>query len=689
MAGRDRGAEQARRMRAKLAELDAWWHAGTQQLATESGWRDWTTMAARFPQGEFDVANLVVIGQQHSRATALADYRGWQAMGRQVTKGERGIAIWSSSRDGEPVPRYVFDISQTHVPDDADTTHLTAAPRRDPATARHALADIAASHGVDDASRVVDDGAAAEQLAHRLSRVVHERHDDARPGEDDAAAHLVLAAHGLAPPRYTGPVPPGLTADTAQPAAARILATARALAPAHTQPADQERMRAQRAHGQRSLAEATTVADRAESTAALATPPGRVPDRAGGAVGERDPFPTSDRLDRLAALNRAAAAFYRDQFDAAPDVQSYLGQRVGDLDTTRARFVVGYAPAGWTPLLDHLRAQGHADHDLVDAGLVQRTAKGTLIDRFRDRILIGLHDEQGRLAGFIGRDHANQTGDGIPKYLNTPATELFDKSRVLLGVAEQHADLAAGAAPVACEGPFDVLALATVPGNHGQLAPVASSGTALTAEQVALLAEASRAERVVLGYDADPAGRAATLRAADLLAPLGRDVRVAALADGHDPASWVCAHPDPREALAAFLDDTRTRPAVAVAVDERIDRFGEQLQWVDGRVAAMRHAVAALDGHPASVVTEQALCIATRLEMDPVTVAEEIGETGKGDRAAARATRTRTEAPALARPHPASLARMASPTGPSTRAPRRGDTAPQRATRAPDHDRGR
>jgi DNA primase len=689
MGTRGRGRQQDRdqRIRDKLAELDAHLAVQTQRLSTADGWRDWVDLAARFPHGEFSVTNLLLIGHQDPAASAVANYQGWQSLGRQVSKDERGLAILTKDRDsGAAVPAYVFDVSQTQPHPDLPPPSPRPDERLSASALRDSMARLAVEYGVavpDAAGDVQAVSALARVLGRHLLAVHHPPGErDAVEAETEAVSYLVLRAHGLTDPPYSGPAITASSASeldgvTAVAAAERVLTASRVLlAPTHTAGRSDERGRELLAHGRRTLSHAAALAQRAELSAAITDR--RASGRRGRSleqVGERDLFPTRDQLERLAAVNVAAAAFYREQLVATPPVRDYLRARVGDGRALPRGFVVGYAPPGWTALLDHLRASGFADRDLLDAGVVQQTRRGTLIDRFRDRVLVGLRDEQGRLAGFIGRTMQGDGSDAVPKYLNTCATALFDKGRVLLGLHEQRQALADGAVPVLVEGPFDVLAVTTAPHNEGRVAPVATSGTAVSAQQVAMVLQAASADTVVLAHDGDAGGREATLRTAEMMLPLQRDVRAAELPDRHDPASWAREYPE--QAVAPYLDDGRTRSGLELVIDARIETFGEHLEFVDGRVDAMRHAVRVLGGQPPQVVAEQALRIARRLDLDPVTVAEEIGEVPKSDRAAQRALARRAQdvsadtelAPGRRRRHPAALAHLASPSDPAVRGP--------------------
>src|SRR3712207_3022379 len=132
-----------------------------------------------------------------------------------------------------------------------------------------------------------------------------------------------------------------------------------------------------------------------------------------------------------------------------------------DVCSSDLRFTPGYAPAGWTALVDHLRGLGATETELVAAGLAQRARTGALIDRFRDRLTLPIHDADGAIVGFIARRNptAADVGRAGPKYLNTPGTDLYRKGEHLFGLYETRGALAAGGTPALVEGPLDAIAL--------------------------------------------------------------------------------------------------------------------------------------------------------------------------------------------------------------------------------------
>ena len=162
---------------------------------------------------------------------------------------------------------------------------------------------------------------------------------------------------------------------------------------------------------------------------------------------------------RLLAAHQEASGFYAERLAAADGEgpRAYLRSRgLGSL-LTATPWKLGYAPASWTALTDHLHERGFTTDELLTAGLAVTTRTGGVVDRFRDRVMLPVRNHDGDLVGFVGRA-APHAGSDVPKYLNSPRTPVFDKSALLFGLSESHDALTAGAVPVIVEGPFDVLA---------------------------------------------------------------------------------------------------------------------------------------------------------------------------------------------------------------------------------------
>ncbi|MDH7485222.1 MAG: DNA primase [Anaerolineae bacterium] len=216
------------------------------------------------------------------------------------------------------------------------------------------------------------------------------------------------------------------------------------------------------------------------------------------------------RRQRLLEITAAAAAYYHRLLlgNEGERARAYLAQRQISSETIE-RFQLGYAPDAWEALQHHLRGQGYAPADLEAAGLIIPRSDGTYYDRFRDRLMIPIHDLRGRPIAFGARllpggREADERAQ--PKYINSPQTLLFDKSRELFGLhAARQAIRAAGAA-VIVEGYMDVLSAH----QHGFANVVATMGTALTEQQLRRLKRDT--SRFILALDADVAGQAATLR---------------------------------------------------------------------------------------------------------------------------------------------------------------------------------
>ncbi len=262
--------------------------------------------------------------------------------------------------------------------------------------------------------------------------------------------------------------------------------------------------------------------------------------------------------ERLAQVNRLTADFYQACY---PDswAQPYLAERFGVDLTGHPDLQPGYAPAGWTTLVTHLRRQGISDAEMLAAGVATTASTGRLIDRFRDRAVFPIRHD-GVVLGFVGRRHPDRTDDDKagPKYLNTGETLLFHKGDQLFTTGPLDADVT----PVIVEGPMDAIAVTLA----GTAATSASHrfGTSLTDDQAAQLRQHGHRTPIV-ATDADLAGRVAAERDYWILTPYGHDPRHAALPDGTDPADLVATGRG--SVLADALENAR--PLADHLVDER------------------------------------------------------------------------------------------------------------------------
>ncbi|HEY8181205.1 MAG TPA: DNA primase [Thermoanaerobaculia bacterium] len=236
----------------------------------------------------------------------------------------------------------------------------------------------------------------------------------------------------------------------------------------------------------------------------------------------------NDKDDLLEVVDEASVAFH--QALGFPDnaARKYLDDRKVADDIIK-KYGFGYAPDSWDYILTRL-ARKYGEKTLELAGLVMPRKSGNgYYDRFRNRLMIPIHSETGALVGFGGRSL-----DGSdPKYLNSPESELFNKSRLLYNLHRSKDAMRRIDRAILVEGYFDVIALdhAGVPGV------VASMGTSLTTGQAALLRRCTT--KVVIAYDGDDAGRNATLRAAPVLLSAGLTVTALDLQGEKDPDSLV------------------------------------------------------------------------------------------------------------------------------------------------------
>ncbi|MCS7170029.1 MAG: DNA primase, partial [Candidatus Kapabacteria bacterium] len=231
---------------------------------------------------------------------------------------------------------------------------------------------------------------------------------------------------------------------------------------------------------------------------------------------------------------QAAASYYHEALfrPEGTDALAYVTSR-GLQESTLRRFGVGYAPETWDALLRYLHQRGFDEAVLEEAGLVNRSERGGVYDRFRHRLMFPIHDTIGRVVGFGARRLREE--EATPKYLNSPATPVYDKGRLLYGLYHARDALRTNGYAVLVEGYMDVLTLH----QAGIATAVATAGTALTVEQLRLLRRYCRQLFVI--YDADRAGQQATLRALELALQEGFEVKITLLPEGEDPDSFVRA----------------------------------------------------------------------------------------------------------------------------------------------------
>jgi len=278
--------------------------------------------------------------------------------------------------------------------------------------------------------------------------------------------------------------------------------------------------------------------------------------------------------ERVADLNSQAADYYIQTYRGSW-AQTYLTARLGTDLTGDPDIQPGYAPAGFTTLVAHLRRHGATDDELLAAGLAKTASTGNTIDTFRDRLILPIH-HHGAVAGFVGRrhpdtDHLQPGTDAAakagPKYLNTGDTVLFAKGDQLYGMAEYRDRLAAGATPVLVEGPIDVLAVALASPDHVGVAPL---GTSLTDTQAdSLTPHHTHPPGVLVATDGDLAGHLAAERDYWILTARGGDPGHVTFPTGQDPAGILTSQGP--GALQRLLDQPHT--LAQDLIDERLNHL--------------------------------------------------------------------------------------------------------------------
>jgi DNA primase len=600
-------------------------------IRTAADWERCLRAVARLPGESF--ANILLVEAQRPSATMLKSYAEWQAAGRRVNRGEAGIEVFPASRRDNSASRgkplrakdatgeqdhphwrdashvtHVWDISQTSGPGTALQTPALRLQDEVPPELCDALRWIARREGfaVEHEQGGPADGVtfwtprrirlqpglnASQQawaLAHQLGHVLAhgalphvpgtttsgEECTGIRKAEADSVAFITCARYGILVPRYLDPPPDWAGTDPRAQPALTILATGERVVAAAT--------RIMR-HLDQAVPGASVGAVRSSARAGIA----QHEDAHAGAAA----VPTSENNPELdtrqqVLLDEAGAVFssqLADSWGAA-----YLSSR-GITPVTAVEWHIGYAASGWTGLTSHLLAAGYTENEIEAAGLARRSSRGTLIDQFRDRVVLPVRAADGWIAGFIGRARPD-SAPSVPKYLNSPETSRYKKGDLLFGLREAQSALKAGATPVLVEGPFDVIAVSCA--GEGHLAGLAPCGTALTQNQAALLASRCNLAKtgVLVAFDDDPAGAKAAIRAYRVLRPFTAILRQPVLA-GRDPAQ-ILEQEGPlglRTVLTA-----ETVPLLSVIIDADLGRWEHRMSETEGPILALRSAAVVL-----------------------------------------------------------------------------------------------
>jgi DNA primase len=238
--------------------------------------------------------------------------------------------------------------------------------------------------------------------------------------------------------------------------------------------------------------------------------------------------------ETLYIVSQYAAGFFAEQLWQNDEGRaiglSYFKER-GFREDIIKKFDLGYSPDSWDALISNAIGAGHKEEYLEKTGLAIRNDKGKVYDRFRGRVMFPIHNFTGRVIGFGGR--TLKTDKNVPKYVNSPESDIYHKSNVLYGLYHAKKAIRETDNCYLVEGYADVLSM-----HQANLENVvASSGTSLTTEQIRLIGRFT--QNVTILYDGDAAGIKASLRGLDMILEEGLNVKVVNFPDGHDPDSYM------------------------------------------------------------------------------------------------------------------------------------------------------
>lgn len=320
--------------------------------------------------------------------------------------------------------------------------------------------------------------------------------------------------------------------------------------------------------------------------------------------------------DSILRLNEWAAEFFELQLNDSEEGKSareYVLSR-GIKEETSKLFRVGYAPDSWDTLINHLKDRGATTDEIHNSGLAVLKDTGGFYDRFRDRVIFPITDPQNRVIAFGGR----VMGDGEPKYLNSPETSVYTKGRNLFGLAHSKNEIRNRGFAILVEGYLDCI----IPFQEGVHNIVASLGTALTDNQVRLLRRYMDQPHIVVNFDPDSAGQAATMRSIDVLLAEGFKVNILRMPTKQDPDEFVRAH-----GVERFSELLKTsQPYIDYIIDMSV--AGHDTTRPTGKVAAINAILPHLARMRDKVArADYADQIADRLKVDSRVVREELKRT--------------------------------------------------------------
>ena len=323
---------------------------------------------------------------------------------------------------------------------------------------------------------------------------------------------------------------------------------------------------------------------------------------------------------RVLEINRETARYFHDclMSEQGKDAYAYLIRRGRDRKTIR-HFGLGYAPDSWHGLVEHLRTKGFSEKEMIEANVAVQSQKGGAYDRFRNRVMFPIIDVRGNVIAFGGR----ALDDKGAKYLNSSDTIVFKKSKNLFALNFAKTSKLPGL--ILAEGYMDVIAIHQAGFDNA----VATLGTSLTEEQARLISQ--YADEVVLAYDSDGPGQAATKRALNIFDEVGVKVTVLSMTGAKDPDEYIQKYG--RERFAMLIDGSRN------AIEFELSRLrnNHDVQTADGKVNFLKEACKLFAGIRNPVEREVYITqVANELEISPQAIKAQIQSLDKREQSRQR-----------------------------------------------------
>lgn len=323
---------------------------------------------------------------------------------------------------------------------------------------------------------------------------------------------------------------------------------------------------------------------------------------------------------RVLEINRETAHYFHDclMSEQGKDAYAYLIRRGRDRKTIR-HFGLGYAPDSWHGLVEHLRTKGFSEKEMIEANVAVQSQKGGAYDRFRNRVMFPIIDVRGNVIAFGGR----ALDDKGAKYLNSSDTIVFKKSKNLFALNFAKTSKLPGL--ILAEGYMDVIAIHQAGFDNA----VATLGTSLTEEQARLISQ--YADKVVLAYDSDGPGQAATKRALNIFDEVGVKVTVLSMTGAKDPDEYIQKYG--RERFAMLIDGSRN------AIEFELSRLrnNHDVQTADGKVNFLKEACKLFAGIHNPVEREVYITqVANELEISPQAIKAQIQSLDKREQSRQR-----------------------------------------------------